>query len=187
MIRRSLVVGVCCVALGAAARRSDKDRSAPAGAAAGQQPPGESAAPDGYQPLPQWLGQTRAPMPAKVETFTVETVAQGVNGAAFQFLPDGRILLAEKNGRIRIVGKDGKLSEPLAGMPPDMFTAGQSVFSAQPDKGFATNRTIYFTYAVLPAGADPAKQRSPTHVHVAEREDLGRRQGPRRREGSARR
>jgi hypothetical protein len=51
---------------------------------------------------------------------------KGVNGAAFQFLPDGRILLAEKNGRIRIVGKDGKLSEPLAGMPSDMFTTGQS-------------------------------------------------------------
>jgi glucose/arabinose dehydrogenase len=51
-------------------------------------------------------------------------------------------------------------------MPTDMATAGQSVYSAQPDKAFATNRTIYFTYAVLPAGADPAKQRSPAHVHV---------------------
>jgi hypothetical protein len=70
-------------------------------------------------------------MPAKIEAFTAETFAQGVNGAAFQFLPDGRILLAEKNGRIRIVGKDGRLSEPLAGMPPDMFTTGQSLFSAQ--------------------------------------------------------
>jgi len=36
-----------------------------------------------------------------------------------------------------------------------------------PDKNFATNRTIYFTYAVLPAGVDPASQRSPAHVHVA--------------------
>jgi len=167
MIRGSLVVGVCCVALGAVLAAQTKTVPRPPAQPAGQQPPGESAAPDGYQPLPLWLGQTRAPMPAKVETFAVETFAQGVNGAAFQFLPDGRILLAEKNGRIRIVGKDGKLSEPLAGMPPDMFTTGQSVYSAQPDKGFATNRTIYFTYAVLPAGADPAKQRSPTHVHVA--------------------
>src|SRR4029078_3194432 len=57
--------------------------------------------------------------------------------------------------------------EPLAGRPPSMFTAGQSVFSAQPDKAFASNHTIYFTYAVLPTGADPAKQRSPAHVHVA--------------------
>jgi glucose/arabinose dehydrogenase len=167
MIRRFLVVGVCCVALSAVIAAQTKTVPRPPAQPAGQQPPGESAAPDGYQPLPLWLGQTRAPAPAKIETFTVETFAQGVNGAAFQFLPDGRILVAEKNGRIRIVGKDGKVSEPLAGMPSDMFTTGQSVFSAQPDKGFAANRTIYFTYAVLPAGADPAKQRSPAHVHVA--------------------
>jgi glucose/arabinose dehydrogenase len=167
MIRHSLIVCVCGVALSAVVAAQTKTVPRPPAQPAGQQPPGESAAPDGYQPLPQWLGQTRAPMPTKVETFSVETFAQGTNGATFQFLPDGRILLAEKNGRIRIVGKDGKLSEPLAGMPADMFTTGQSVFSAQPDRGFATNRTIYFTYAVLPSGADPAKQRSPAHVHVA--------------------
>jgi glucose/arabinose dehydrogenase len=37
----------------------------------------------------------------------------------------------------------------------------------QPDRNFAANRTIYFTYAVLPPGADIAKQRTPAHVHVA--------------------
>ena len=167
MIRRSLVVGVCCVALGIVVAAQTKTVPRPPAQPPGQQPPGESAGPDGYQPLPQWLGQTRAPMPAKVEAFTVETFAQGVNGAAFQFLPDGRILLAKKNGRIRIIGKDGKASEPLAGMPSDMSAAGQSLFNVQPDKGYATNRAIYFTYAVLPAGADVKTQRSPTHVHVA--------------------
>ena len=52
-------------------------------------------------------------------------------------------------------------------MPADMFAAGQALFSVQPDKSFATNRTIYFTYSVLPLGVDPAAQRSPAHVHVA--------------------
>jgi glucose/arabinose dehydrogenase len=167
MIRRSLVAGVVCVAVSAVLGAQTKAVPRPPAQAPGQQPAGESAAPDGYQPLPQWLGQTRAPVPARTEAFAVETFAQGVNGAAFQFLPDGRILLAEKNGRIRIVGKDGKLSETLAGMPPDMFMTGQSLFNAQPDRGFATNRTIYFTYAVLPPGVDPATQRSPARVHVA--------------------
>src|SRR4029077_15286353 len=36
-----------------------------------------SAAPDGYAPIPQWLGQTRAPHPAKVAAYDVETVAEG--------------------------------------------------------------------------------------------------------------
>ena len=59
------------------------------------------------------------------------------------------------------------LSQPLTGMPSDMATAGQSLFSVERDKAFATNRVIYFTYAVIPAGVDPATQRSPAHVHVA--------------------
>ena len=167
MIRRSLVAGAVCVALSVALFAQTKKVPRPPALPQGQQPPGESAAPDGYQPLPQWLGQTRAPAPAKTETFAVETFAEGLNGAGFQFLPDGRILLGERDGRIRIVGKDGKASAPLAGMPADMYAMGQSLFSVQPDRSFATNRTIYFTYAVLPAGADPATQRSPAHVHVA--------------------
>jgi glucose/arabinose dehydrogenase len=167
MIRRSLVAGVACIALSAALAAQTRTVPRPPAQPPGQQPPGESAAPDGYAPLPQWLGQTRAPAPAKTDAFTVVTFAQGLNGASFQFLPDGRILLGERDGHIRIVGKDGKASEPLAGMPPDMYTTGQSLFAVQPDKGFATNRTIYFTYAVLPPGVDAARQRSPAHVHVA--------------------
>jgi glucose/arabinose dehydrogenase len=170
MIRRVLTAGVMCVALGLVMAAQTRTVPRPPAQAPGQQPQGESAAPDGYQPLPAWLGQTRAPAPAKTETFTVETFTEGLNGAWFRFLPDGRILLGERNGRIRIVGKDGKAGEPLAGMPADMFVPqgqGQSLFSVQPDKSFATNRTIYFTYAVLPSGADPAKQRTPAHVHVA--------------------
>jgi glucose/arabinose dehydrogenase len=167
MIRRSFAVGVACIALAGVVAAQSRTVPRPPAQPAGQQPPGESAAPDGYQPLPQWLGQTRAPAPAKTESFIVQTFAEGLNGAAFQFLPDGRVLLGERNGRIRIIGKDGKPSEPLAGMPADMFAAGQALFNVQPDKSFAANRTIYFTYSVLPAGVDPAAQRSPAHVHVA--------------------
>ena len=167
MIRRFLIAGVICTVLTLVLAAQTKTVPRPPAQPAGQQPPGESAAPDGYAPLPQWLGQTRAPAPAKTEAFTVQTFAEGLNGASFHFLSDGRILLGARNGRIRIIGKDGKAAEPLAGMPPDMFMPGQALFSVQPDRNFATNRTIYFTYSVLPAGVDPASQRSPAHVHVA--------------------
>ena len=43
-------------------------------------PPDGSAAPDGYAPIPAWLGQTRAPRPARSEPFAVETVATGLSG-----------------------------------------------------------------------------------------------------------
>jgi aldose sugar dehydrogenase len=167
MIRRTVVAGATCVALGSiVVIAQTRVVPRPPAQAPGQQPPGESAAPDGYAPVPQWLGQTRASVPAKTEAFTVETVASGLSGANFRFLPDGRIILAERDGHIRLVGKDGTLSAPLAGMPANMFATGQSLFDVQPDRSFASNRTIFFTYAVLPAGVDPATQRTPTHVHV---------------------
>jgi len=167
MIRRLLVLSGMICALSAVAAAQTRSVPRPPAQAPGQQPAGESAAPDGYQPLPQWLGQTRAPAPAKTEVFTVQTVAEGLNGASFRFLPDGRILLGERDGKIKIVSTQGKASDPLADMPANMFTTGQALFSVQPDKGFATNHTIYFTYSVLPAGVDPATQRSPARVHVA--------------------
>ena len=70
-----------------------------------------SAAPDGYAPIPEWLGQTRAPHPAKRETFDVQTFAEGFTGAfCLDFLPDGRLIVGERGGRIKIVSKDGKVS-----------------------------------------------------------------------------
>jgi glucose/arabinose dehydrogenase len=168
MIRKLFVTGAACVALGAVMLNAQtKTVPRPAALPPGQQPPGESATPDGYAPIPQWLGQTRAPVPAKTETFTVETFADGLNGAgSFHFLPDGRILVGERAGRIKIVGKDGKISEPLNDMPKNMFLRGQALYEVHPDKNFATTRTIYMTYAVLPEGTDATKQRTAGHLHV---------------------
>src|SRR5579859_6198380 len=81
-----------------------------------------SAAPDGYAPTPQWPGQTRAPEPATRSAYTVETLADGLNGAfAFHFLPGGRLIVSERPGRIRIVDTDGRISDPLEGIPSNLW------------------------------------------------------------------
>ena len=117
-------------------------------------PPNESAAPDGYAPIPEWAGQTRAPRAAKTVGYSVETVAEGFTGAfSFNFLPDGRILVGERPGHIKLVGKDGKVSE-IEGLPTTLWARGQGLFEVRPDRAFATNRTIYLTYTVLPDGAN---------------------------------
>jgi len=128
-----------------------------------------SAAPDGYAPTPQWPGQTRAPQPATPSAYTVETVAEGLNGAfAFHFLPDHRLIVSERPGRIRIVSADGKISEPLEGLPANLWAHGQGLFEVLPDRAFAANRTIYFSYTVLPDGANlQALPRSPGVLLVA--------------------
>ena len=91
---------------------------------------------------------TDAPEPAKASKIKVETFAKGLEHPwGLQFLPDGRLLVTERPGRLRVVGKDGKLSEPIAGVP-DVAAVGQGglldVLLAQ---DFATSGTIYFSYA----------------------------------------
>jgi glucose/arabinose dehydrogenase len=115
-----------------------------------------SAAPDGYTPAPEWPGQTRAPQPPTPSTFRVETVAEGLSGAfAFHFLPDGRSIVSERPGRIKIVSADGRVSDPLEGMPSNLWARGQGLFEVLPDRGFANNRTLFLSYTVLPDGATP--------------------------------
>ena len=130
-------------------------------------PEAGSAAPDGYAPSPQWLGQTRAPVPPSPSRYAVTTVAEGLNGAfCFSFLPDGRILVGERPGRIKIVGSDGKIAPPIEGLPANLY-ARQGLFEVRADRAFASNRTIYLTYTALPDGLDPATVRSPGVLLVA--------------------
>jgi glucose/arabinose dehydrogenase len=116
-----------------------------------------------------WPGQTRASHPSNTPAFEVETVAEGLSGAfCFDFLPDGRMIVGERPGRIRIVAKNGTLSEPLDGMPADLWAHGQGLFEVRPDRAFAANRRIFLTYTVLPAGSNQsALPRSPGVLMVA--------------------
>src|SRR4029077_3287486 len=78
----------------------------------------------------------------------VQTAASGLDHPwALAFLPDGRMLVTERPGRMRIVGKDGTLSPALAGVP-QVFASGQGgLHDVILDRGFAQNQTIYFCYA----------------------------------------
>jgi glucose/arabinose dehydrogenase len=115
-----------------------------------------STATDGYAPIPQWLGQTRAPRPARNEAFAVQTVVSGIGGGfSFHFLPDGRILIGERPGRMRIAARDGTLSEPVGGLPELYASGPQGLFEVLPDRDFAKNRQLYFGYTVLPPGPRP--------------------------------
>ena len=67
-----------------------------------------TTAPDGYAPIPQWAGQTRAPLPANRAAYRAEPVVTGIRGGfGFHFLPDGRIVVSQRPGRIRKASADG--------------------------------------------------------------------------------
>lgn len=78
----------------------------------------------------------------------VETVAKGLaHPWGLVFLPDGRMLVTERTGRMRIVTRDGKLSKPLEGVPPVFARSQGGLFDVALDRNFGQNRTVYFSYA----------------------------------------
>src|SRR5690349_14241405 len=64
-------------------------------------------------------------VPSSAGALNVETFTRGLDHPwAFAFLPDTRLLVTERPGRMRIVAKDGKVLLPLAGVPR-VFASGQ--------------------------------------------------------------
>ena len=85
--------------------------------------------------------------------FRVVTVASGLDRPwALAFLPDGRLLVTEKPGRMRFVARDGTLSPPLAGVPAVAAQGQGGLLDVIVDREFATNRMITFCYAEPGAG-----------------------------------
>ena len=63
------------------------------------------------------------------------------------FLPDGRMLVTERPGRLRVI-KDGRLAaEPVAGLPPIEAYGQGGLLDVALHPHFAENRLIYFSYA----------------------------------------
>jgi len=85
---------------------------------------------------------------AAVEPLKPVTVAKGlVNPWALAFLPDGRLLVTEKPGRLRIVDAQGRISAPLAGVPPVANVGQCGLLDVALDPKFAENRVVYWTFA----------------------------------------
>jgi glucose/arabinose dehydrogenase len=91
----------------------------------------------------------RSPTPKPVNAAVrVETVARGLEHPwALAFLPDGRMLVTERPGRLRIVERDGRVSEPLAGVPQVLADGQGGLLDVALDPRFADSRLVYLSYA----------------------------------------
>jgi len=85
----------------------------------------------------------------------VTRIANGLEHPwALAFLPDGRLLVTERPGRLRYAAKDGSLGAPLDNVPR-VFARGQGgLLDVALDPAFASNRMIYLCFAE--PGADGA-------------------------------
>ena len=98
---------------------------------------------------PQAGGAPSSPQPGSVAIPNkVTDVARGLERPwGMAFLPDGRLLVTERPGRLRIVGRDGSVSAPLTGVPR-VYARGQGgLLDVALDPKFNENRIIYLSYA----------------------------------------
>lgn len=104
---------------------------------------------------PAFAGQTDAPEKKSNVAFDVVQVAEGLqNPWSLAFLPDGKMLVTERPGRLRVVTADGRLSEPVAGLP-ELVAAGQGgLLEVALDPAYAKNNTIYVCYSQPKSGAN---------------------------------
>ncbi len=79
---------------------------------------------------------------------SVEKLAEGLDHPwAVEVMPDGAYLVTERPGRMRIV-KDGKLSDPIAGVPKVSARGQGGLMDVALAPDFATSRRVYFTAAI---------------------------------------
>jgi glucose/arabinose dehydrogenase len=83
----------------------------------------------------------------------VETVATGlVHPWGMAFLPDGRLLVTERPGQLRILHQDGRVSRRVAGTPEVVASGQGGMLDVALDPDFASNRLVYLSFSEPGAG-----------------------------------
>ena len=94
------------------------------------------------------LAQTTDAPAAAASKIRVEVVARGLEHPwGLAFLPDRRMLVTERPGRVRIVSREGKLSRPLAGVPKVAATGQGGLLDVALAPDFERSRLVCMSYA----------------------------------------
>jgi glucose/arabinose dehydrogenase len=91
-------------------------------------------------------GQTRAPYHKTVDV-NVTTLASDLDRPfAVALLPDGKFLVTEKAGRIRILNKDGSSYDSITDLPPLLYRGQVGLLDIVLDPHYASNHRIFFMF-----------------------------------------
>lgn len=87
-------------------------------------------------------------MSSEKHRFTVSSVAKGLdNPWGLAFLPGGGMIVTEREGPVRLVSADGKIGEPLTGMPEVRSSGQGGTLDVAIDPNFADNQQIYVSFS----------------------------------------
>lgn len=97
---------------------------------------------------PAFEGQTRIAGVKTSTEYSVRMLSDGLDSPwGVTSLPDGRLLITEKGGTMRIASQDGTVSEKITGLPEvnDARQGGLLGLTIDPD--FSNNRMVYWTFS----------------------------------------
>ncbi len=97
---------------------------------------------------PAFEGQTRIAGVKTTTPYTVKVLSEGLNRPwGIAVLPDGRFLITEKGGTLRVAAQDGTLGAPITGLPA-VNDAGQGgLLGLTLDPAFESNRVVYWSFS----------------------------------------
>ncbi|MDP3251912.1 MAG: PQQ-dependent sugar dehydrogenase [Hydrogenophaga sp.] len=100
-------------------------------------------------PLLALVGTLIAPaLHAQSPSVTTEVVARGLqNPWGLAFIGEGRMLVTERPGRMRVVEANGRVGEPLTGLPKVDAVGQGGLLDVVADRDFSRNRKVHFCYA----------------------------------------
>ena len=109
--------------------------------------PIETRPPEKADDKPAFPGQTRAPYQPGVAVNVAVITDKLVLPWSLAFLPDGKMLVTEKRGNMRVVDAAGTISAPITGVPAVLYAGQVGLLDVALDRQFATNHRLFLTFA----------------------------------------
>lgn len=106
------------------------------------------SAPNAPDQQPAFAGQTRAPVIDENIQLTTRVVANGLEHPwGMAQLPDGRWLVTERPGRMRLISMNGTVSEPIAGLPGVDARGQGGLLDVVIRADFEPSRRVWWSYS----------------------------------------
>jgi len=97
---------------------------------------------------PSFSGQTRAPGLSTATPYGVTIITRDLDRPwGIAVLPDGRLLITEKKGTMRMVSTTGSLGKAIAGVPAVNAKGQGGLLGITVDPDFSRNRMVYWTFS----------------------------------------
>lgn len=97
---------------------------------------------------PAFQGQTRIGGVKTKTPFGFKVLTEGLTSPwGIKSLPDGRLIITQKEGTLRIVKANGELSNPIKGLPAVNSDGQGGLLGITIDPAFEKNRMIYWTFS----------------------------------------